>query len=196
MKKTVFSLISIIIMLSLSLQILCKASSSVLNISSSDIRIGEEFTVTVNLSFDEPAYAVEFSVLYDDNIFLFLSQDNSAVVNKNTIKFVNALDGISTLSYTLKFKAVSTGVGNFTIKNCVYAGTSDCELSIPDKIITIESRVPDVNGDGVIDILDLIRLKKRICGILGDNASGRFDINGDGNVNSLDLAELQKAIIG
>lgn len=196
MKKTVFSLISIIIILSLSLQNFCGASSSVLNISSSDIRIGEEFTVTVNLSFDEPAYASEFLLLYDSDIFEFVPDGESVAGSNGSIKFVTALDGKTALSYILKFKAVSAGIGNFSISNCCYVGTADCEYHISDASITVKSQVPDVNGDGVIDILDLVRLKKRICGIIGDESAGSFDINGDGDVNSLDLVELQKAIIG
>lgn len=196
MKKTVFSLISIIIILSLSLQNSYRASSSVLNISSSDIRIGEEFTLTVNLSFDEPAYAAEFLLLYDSDIFEFIPDDESVAGSNGSIKFVTALDGKTALSCTLKFKAVSVGFGSFNIRDCYYVGAADCEYTISNISLTVKSQVPDVNGDGVIDILDLVRLKKRICGIIGDETAGSFDINGDGDLNSLDLAELQKAIIG
>lgn len=142
MKKTVFSLISIIIILSLSLQNFCGASSSVLNISSSDIRIGEEFTVTVNLSFDEPAYAAEFLLLYDSDIFEFVPDGESVAGSNRNIKFVTALDGKTALSYILKFKAVSAGIGNFSISNCCYVGTADCEYHISDASITVKSKFP------------------------------------------------------
>ena len=196
MKKTAFSLILIITILLLSFKNLCKANSSALTVSSTDIRIGTEFTVTINLYFDEPAYAAEFLLLYDSDIFKFIPDGESVAGSNGSIKFVTALDGKTALSYTLKFKAVSAGIGNFSISNCCYVGTADCEYHISDTSITVKSQVPDVNGDGVIDILDLERLKKRICGIIEDDAAGRFDINGDGDVNSLDLIELQKAIIG
>ena len=48
---------------------------------------------------------------------------------------------------------------------------------------------PDINGDGVVNVLDLIDLL--LCfGQPAAPACSPEDINGDGNVNVLDLIEL------
>ena len=58
-----------------------------------------------------------------------------------------------------------------------------------------ESLPGDVTGDGVVNVMDLIRLKKCIA----DGSAAEMqnmDINGDGVVNVLDLIRLKKIIAG
>lgn len=52
----------------------------------------------------------------------------------------------------------------------------------------------DLNADGVIDILDFIRIKKIM--VNNDKLNSRFDLTGDENVNSADLIELRKFLLG
>ncbi len=62
--------------------------------------------------------------------------------------------------------------------------------------ITVYSILPgDINGDGDVNALDLIRLKKYIA----DDTTvivGNGDVNGDGDVNLLDLIRLKKYLAG
>ena len=51
----------------------------------------------------------------------------------------------------------------------------------------------DVNNDGVIDIRDLICLKKMYEEIIDFDISG--DVNGDNNLDALDLVELRKILL-
>lgn len=51
----------------------------------------------------------------------------------------------------------------------------------------------DVNNDGVIDIRDLINLKKMYEEIIDFDISG--DVNGDGALDALDLVELRKILL-
>lgn len=53
----------------------------------------------------------------------------------------------------------------------------------------------DINGDGDVNILDLIRLKKYIAGA-DVELVGSADTNGDGDVNILDLVRLKKYLAG
>ena len=58
-----------------------------------------------------------------------------------------------------------------------------------------ESILGDVTGDGEVNVMDLIRLKKCIA----DGSAAEMqnmDINGDGVVNVLDLIRLKKIIAG
>ena len=58
-----------------------------------------------------------------------------------------------------------------------------------------ESVLGDVTGDGEVNVMDLIRLKKCIA----DGSAvemQNMDINGDGKVDVLDLIRLKKIIAG
>ena len=51
----------------------------------------------------------------------------------------------------------------------------------------------DVNGDGVINILDIVQLANMI---LSDDYQESADLNGDGNLNILDIVQLVNIILG
>ena len=54
----------------------------------------------------------------------------------------------------------------------------------------------DMNGDGNINALDLIRLMKYISGVSVDIPVGAGDVNGDGRINTMDLIRLLKYVNG
>lgn len=65
-----------------------------------------------------------------------------------------------------------------------------------DKNVSFEIEVfdnGDVNGDGMIDIRDLVRMKKEIA---KGNAPDSCDVNKDGDKDSLDLSLLRKHLLG
>lgn len=53
----------------------------------------------------------------------------------------------------------------------------------------------DVNTDGEVNILDLIRLKKITINITVEYNMSTADINSDGNINSADLIGLRKMLL-
>ncbi len=53
----------------------------------------------------------------------------------------------------------------------------------------------DLNGDGTVDVLDLIRMKKHVAGITVELASGTGDVDGDTRIDSADLSVLRKAML-
>ena len=55
--------------------------------------------------------------------------------------------------------------------------------------------IGDLNGDGVIDIYDLCKMRKAVLSGDTDNF-GTADINGDDAINSDDLTLLKKFIMG
>ena len=55
-------------------------------------------------------------------------------------------------------------------------------------------KVGDINGDGVIDTLDLMTLRAYLAGKI-ETISSAADINGDGTVDALDLAILRKMLV-
>ena len=98
----------------------------------------------------------------------------------------------------VRFKAKSQGETKLALQNFLFASTA--EESIPagplEIHITVEERLltGDVNRDGVVNILDLLRVARR----LGQRAAADSpeDINGDGIVNIFDLTLVAQGIAG
>ena len=63
------------------------------------------------------------------------------------------------------------------------------------KIMAEKDHTPgDLNGDGKVNVMDLIRLKRHIAD--GTEVVGNADVNGDGKVNVMDLIRLKRYIAG
>lgn len=70
--------------------------------------------------------------------------------------------------------------------------TVRAETGVDDGVLSFSSERGDVNGDGDIDIRDLVRLKKYTAGIEGTKIlKSAADLNGDGNYDAVDLSELR-----
>ncbi len=68
-----------------------------------------------------------------------------------------------------------------------FAGAASAAL-----IVITPEKSGDINGDGVIDIRDLISLKKFFADPSNNNVSSEcLDVSGDGRINSADLAALR-----
>ena len=70
--------------------------------------------------------------------------------------------------------------------------TVRAETGVDDGVLSFSSERGDVNGDGDIDIRDLVRLKKYTAEIGGIKiVEYNSDLNGDGKYNAEDLSELR-----
>ena len=56
----------------------------------------------------------------------------------------------------------------------------------------------DVNGDSVIDAIDLLLVRKNLLGLvnLSDSAVKACDVNHDGLVDAIDLLLVRKSLLG
>ncbi|MBQ9199251.1 MAG: cadherin-like beta sandwich domain-containing protein [Lachnospiraceae bacterium] len=56
----------------------------------------------------------------------------------------------------------------------------------------------DINGDGKISVLDIVKIQRVIVGLdeTDENTAFLCDLNGDGNVTVLDIVKLQRHIVG
>lgn len=86
---------------------------------------------------------------------------------------------------------------------CVEHRESDCNYGNDNSFVEIraqsgeETATPgDLNGDGQVNTMDLIRLMKYISGVEVDVAPGSADVNGDGKENTMDLIRLMKLVNG
>ena len=98
----------------------------------------------------------------------------------------------------LRFKAKSEGETKLTLSNFLFgsiteeripAGPLEVRVAVKERLLT-----GDVNRDGVVNILDLIRVARQ----LGQNvpADSAVDVNGDGVVNIFDLTLVAQGIGG
>ncbi|MCM1371339.1 MAG: SH3 domain-containing protein [Clostridium sp.] len=150
-------------------------------------------TYTFNFTFVEPQYESikdiinNIGVKNDDNyIFEVNNQDTVSITEQ--IKSKNA-------SVNVEFKT-SSGVAKTTTS----LSTGDMlSLSIENESKTyIVVVYGDTDGNGNIDILDLLRIQKVILGSLNlkDEYSISCDVNNDSKVDILDLLKVQKYILG
>lgn len=93
-----------------------------------------------------------------------------------------------------EIKALEVNAGDKI--NIVFADNKNGPLSMAlnPAVEYFTPETGDLNADGEINILDLIRLKKFMLN--NDKLITRFDLTGDENINSADLIELRKFLLG
>ncbi|MBQ6699234.1 MAG: dockerin type I repeat-containing protein, partial [Oscillospiraceae bacterium] len=71
-------------------------------------------------------------------------------------------------------------------------------VSTPGGIIVkvTEASAPgDINGDGTVNVLDLLKLRKLLVEGETEISKANADLNSDGNINVLDLLALRKMLV-
>ena len=171
------------------------AAASTIIFGSSAPKVGDTVEVTVNVNADEAMYALDFVITYDPTVLQFISGNESATGGAGTVRVVDPVAGSKRSSYTIRFKAIASGASIIQVKDgVVYVSDSEKSFTGAAAVLTVSDytasgETGDINGDGNVDIADLISLKKQIAG--GGADAGVCDINNDGEVSSLDLAQLR-----
>ena len=74
--------------------------------------------------------------------------------------------------------------------------SANAQTGIDDGTVRFPSEYGDVNDDGAVNILDLVRLKKYIAKIPNVNiCKSASDLNGDGEYDAADLSELRALLL-
>ncbi len=185
-----------------------KSEDGSIIVSTAKARAGSNVTVDISLKDNPGVSAITLAIAYDtDKLELVGHEDGGLtgwVVAKRAVWTSSGADNsYNGVILSLTFK-VKDGVEDGTIPVTVsYSsgdiGNNDEESLFPSVVaggVTVFSVLPgDINGDGNVNSLDLIRLKKYIADDTTELV-GSGDVNGDGNVNSLDLIRLKKYIAG
>ena len=143
-----------------------------------------------------PSYAV--NNITDYSLIVSESVDKISIsatpVNKNA-----RVSGAGTVSLSKGTNIVDIVVtaqsgATRTYKLTVVRGTATNTPSTP----AVGSKRGDLNGDGKITALDIVKLQRLIVGLdaLDSNVLAIADINGDGKVTALDIVKIQRHIVG
>ncbi len=185
-----------------------KSEDGSIIVSTAKARAGSNVTVDISLKDNPGVGAITLAIDYDtDKLELVSSEDGGLtgwLVEKKAVwTSAGADSSYNGVILSLTFK-VKEGVEDGTIPVTVSYSSGDIcnneEKTLYPSVVaggvTVFSVLPgDINGDGLVNSLDLIRLKKYIA----DDATvivGNGDVNGDGKINSLDLIRLKKYIAG
>ena len=94
------------------------------------------------------------------------------------------------------FKAKSAGETQLTMQNFQFASAAGDSISVglPEIYLTVEGQLAtgDVNGDGIISILDMVLTVRQLGQSVPPNSA--VDLNGDGVVSILDLVRVAQGI--
>ena len=178
-----------------------------LTVSSETARSGEEVTVGVSISENPGFAAITLGINYDETKLSLIGFEDSGLqgwtVLTNAVWVGNENAYLNGEILKLKFKVQDNapeGDALITLKcgegDMVDENEKVYLPSITAGKITIKNLIPgDLNGDGKVNALDLVRLKRYLG---GENVtlvvSG--DITGDGKINALDLVRLKRYLGG
>lgn len=185
-----------------------EGSLEIMNVSG---RPGQEIQVPVSLSANPGLYTMNFHVVYDNSVLKFVGVEDGSLSNW----MVSANSGY--VHWETPDDTDKTGSGvivKLRFQILENAADGELALSIDDLeaftreeeaiyfgripgIVTVSSRIAgDVNGDGEVSILDLVRFRKYLMHDTLDINASNADVTGDGSVNSQDLVRLRKYLVG
>lgn len=178
-----------------------------LSVSNERARPGEEVTVSVSIEENPGIMVMVLGIDYDRNKLELIGFENAGLtgwtVNKNAVWIGDADSTYNGVILKLKFKVLDdVEEGDVAVSLMFSAGDianyneeAIMPISEAGKITVYTSIAGDLNGDGSVNALDLLRLKKALSGEEVE-LLGSADVNGDGNVNALDLLRLKKYLSG
>ncbi len=126
----------------------------------------------------------------------------SSVVGTGTINLIEGTNYIkinvvaqtgAARTYTLTVVRGNAAAGSQTIGTDMSGGSSSGSTGG-----TVSGSKGDVNGDGKISVLDIVKIQRVIVGLDTADAAmtAACDLNGDGKVSVLDIVKLQRHIVG
>ena len=134
-----------------------------------------------------PSYAVNNTTDYSLIVSASVDKINitATPVNKNA-----RVSGAGTVSLVVTAQSGATR----TYKLTVVRGAATNNPTTP----SAGGKKGDLNGDGKITALDIVKLQRLIVGLdaLNSDVLAIADINGDGKVTALDIVKIQRHIVG
>lgn len=180
-------------------------------------KAGSTVDIRVNIQNNPGVLGAILSFTYDSGIDLIEAKAGSAwsVLNltqpasyRSSCKFVwDGLRGadssngtILVLTFKISDNASANKVYNisaeYDVGNVVDGDMNSISLSIESGSITIEDLFGDVNNDGIVDVADIVALRRYMAGGYGVVVDEtQIDINKDGSVTVADIIELRRYVV-
>lgn len=208
--KKLISALFIVLCVSVSMIIPASAQAATNNVTL--IAAKSESTVTVTLSVSEARKGVQAVIDFDSTKLTYASAEilNSTLSAYNTVESsVKATEtgirimlvsktavsgGLIKLSFTVKDDAV--GKADFTVKDLMTVDSNNTVTKDTAGSASVAITMPgDINGDGVVDVRDLVRIKKYFAKATTDIVVKNSDLDGNGSVENADMVILRKGLI-
>lgn len=172
---------------------------------------GSEILVPVRLSSNPGLYTINFHVNFDSTVLQLTGVEDGSLTGwsfsskSSYIHWETSDDADQTASgiiVKLRFQVkedAADGGTTLSIDDLEAVNRDEEEIlySMVSGQVTISSRIAgDVNGDGQVNLLDLVRLRKYLMHDTSDINSGNADVTGDGKVGSADLVRMRKYLAG
>jgi hemoglobin-like flavoprotein len=150
-----------------------------------------EYTLSVKFSNGDDEFEVKFSPIYDgealEACYMYVVSSLDEIKDGYTISsddYANIKDALDSAFLGDNVVAINNGIESF----------DDLVQYIKDTYEQWSDYFFDVDGDGQIDALDLLKDKKYLLGL--DEVLGNYDCNQDGTSDSRDLLQLKKRLLG
>ena len=184
------------------------ATVSIIPSSVASPAVGEQLEFSLNITDGEAVAGYQATVQFDTTALRYVSGVNGDflsadaffvepkvegnLVKLNTVLFTGESNGDGTLA-TLTFKVIAVKASTLTLSDVLLTNSAG-EAFVPT-VENAEITEPielkeDVNGDGIVNIQDLVLVASNL-GEIGQNPA---DVNGDGQVNIQDLVLVAGAL--
>lgn len=209
--KKLISALFIVLCISVGMVIPASAQAATNNVTL--IAAKSENTVTVTLSVSEARKGVQAVVGFDSTKLTYASAEilNSTLSDYNTVESSvkateagvrimlvskTAVSGeLIKLSFTVKDDAA--GKADFTVSDLKTVGSDGAMTTdtAGSASVAITIKPGDINGDGLVDVRDLVRIKKYFAGATSDIVAENSDLDSNGSVQNADMVLLRQGLI-
>ncbi|MYA72245.1 hypothetical protein F4009_06305 [Candidatus Poribacteria bacterium] len=170
--------------------------------------IGQQLKLFLKITNGENVAGYQTTVQFDDTALRFVSGKNGDflpagayfvepkmegnLVQLNAVSFTDEVSGDGILA-TLTFEVIAMKASTLTLSDVLFSNSTgetfapqveNAEITEPTKL------KGDVNGDGTVNIADLVLVASN----LGETGQNVADVNGDGQVNIADLVLVAGAL--
>ena len=169
--------------------------------------IGKQLTISLELEGGRAVAGYQATVQFDDTALRYVESSNGDYlpdgaffapptvagnrVTLNATSLAGETEGTGTLA-TLTFEVIAAKASTLTLSDVLLVNSTGDSFPpiLEDAQITAPTLDGDINGDGTVNISDLVLVASNL-GQTGENAA---DVNGDGVVNITDLVLVAGAL--
>lgn len=171
---------------------------------------GAKYLAKAYISYGQDTlYTQKFNVVYKNMLYAhqYMTNVQAPAAEGYSAKRAYAANGLMDSPFTFKIPVYLNMPESASVKPSPYenddngnnnqengGNTTDNQGSSGEGGTSVSGIKGDLNGDGNVSALDIIRIQRMIVGL--DAIDYAADLNGDGQVTALDIIKLQRHIVG